>query len=212
MVPAAASSSLREPAQTLRSPGGALCRCIDESPSAWIPSRQPLGTAARHWQSNFSAIAPNLRPRSAIPIRSALPRWTTPTLPPPSPGRRATGSTPYSATRPTDAPDPMGMSNNDPARHGRSTDEPHSNKSHSAHGYASGPIPSRQYCGGIGGHDTYPDTAPANPQSPRLSSLLDGKSIRSFRGRRNSPGEIISPKASEAVVTLVGRGLLSIQR
>ena len=114
--------------------------------SAWVPSRQPLGTAARHWQSNFSAMAPNLRPRSAIPLRSALPRWTTPTLPPPSPSRRAPGSTPYSATLPTDAPDPMGMSNNDPARHGRSTDEPHSNKSHSAHGYASGPIPSRQYC------------------------------------------------------------------
>ena len=144
MVPAAASSSLREPAQTLRYPAAALCGCTDESPSAWIPSRLPLGTAARHWQSNFSAIPPNLRPRSALPLRSALPRWTTSTLPPPSPSRRAPGSTPYSATLPTDAPDPMGRSNNDPARHGRSTDEPHSNKSYSAHGYASGPIPSRR--------------------------------------------------------------------
>jgi hypothetical protein len=146
VVPAAASSPLREPAQTLRYPAAALCGCTDESPSAWIPSRLPLGTAARRWQSNFSAIAPNLRSRSALPLLSALPRWTTPTLPPPSPSRRAPGSTPYSATLPIDAPNPMCRSNNDPARHGRSTDEPRSNKSHSAHGYASGPIPSRQQC------------------------------------------------------------------
>ena len=146
VVPAAASSSLREPAQTLRYPAASPCECTDESPSAWIPSRLPLGTAARHWQSNFSAIPPNLRPRSALPLRSALPRWTTSTLPPPSPSRRAPGSTPYSATLPTDAPDPMGRSNNDPTRHGRSTDEPRSNRSHSAHVHASGRMPSREHC------------------------------------------------------------------
>jgi hypothetical protein len=81
VVPAAASSTLRGPAQTLRYPTAALCGCTDESPSAWIPSLLRRGTAARHWQSNFSAIPPNLISRSALPLRSAPPRWTHSTSP-----------------------------------------------------------------------------------------------------------------------------------
>jgi hypothetical protein len=123
VVPAAASSTLREPAQTLRCPAGALCGCTGESPSAWNPSRLPLGTLARHWQSNFLTIPPNLISRSPLRLRSALPRWTTSTLPPRSPSPPAPDSTPYSATLPTNAPDPTGRSNSDPARRGRSTDE-----------------------------------------------------------------------------------------
>src|ERR1700739_3636552 len=73
VVPAAASSTPREPAQTLRYRAAALCGYTDESPLAWIPSLQPLGTAARHRQSNFSATPPHPISRSAIPPCAAAP-------------------------------------------------------------------------------------------------------------------------------------------
>ena len=146
VVTAAVSSTVREPAQTPCCPAAALCGCTDESASAWIPSRLLPGTLARHWRSNSLAIPANLISRSPLPLRNALPRWTTSTLPPRSPSRPALDSIPYSATPPTDAPDPTGRSSSDPARHGRSTDEPRSNRSHSAHVHASGPMPSRQRC------------------------------------------------------------------
>jgi hypothetical protein len=86
---AAASSILREPVQTLCYPMAGPCACTDESPPAWIPSRRPQDTAARRWQSNDSAIPPNLRFRSLSLFRNGPLRWTTSTLPPRSPSRPA---------------------------------------------------------------------------------------------------------------------------
>jgi len=96
-------------------PAAALCGARTNLASLASISTSRKILPPGNWQSNDSAIAPNLK--SAF--RRSVPQWAAALDPIHAsarlPSRRVPGSTPHGATLPTDAPDPRGRSNIDPA-------------------------------------------------------------------------------------------------
>ena len=145
---------------------GASRRFIDRSRTCMnsaLPDGRPVWVQ-RRISFSFDSISPAARyrrhalavqlfrhtSRSNISFRASAPECAAALdhlhVPPCWPSRRGPGSTPYSATLPRDAPDPG--EEKEPTLPGvaAGTDGTRcSNRSHSAHGNASGPIPSCQH-------------------------------------------------------------------